>query len=340
MKIKVKDLEFNPFRNINLVPIDSTTVEKLKESIEDLGLWAGMTARPHPTIKGKYQIPFGHHRLVAIKELEIEEIDISIQEISDFNMVLMMVQENMTQRGVSVEMINGTVREVKDFLDGEIAKYKNWTEAQGSDLLKSIGQDWSDRDFTKRKNEGVGENLISRFLKGSIPQWRIAEALDIIKNKDIDIDAINEMGTTGRAQSFKSAIRKINKEKIKNGEKPIPKEKHKELANKINNKENLCNGQSRGQGDYQKSMENIIRQEIDNTDEFETKLNEIKFDIDGINIDTKRLANKIGIFNGKLNEMGVTEIKSLSTLFVINELSNLLVNIGVLADYFGIKLNK
>lgn len=139
MKVKVKDIEFNPFRNMNLVPIDRLTVDKLKGSIGDLGLWAGMTARPHPEIKGKYQIPYGHHRLIAIQELGIKEIEVSITEISDFNMVLMMVQENMTQRGVSVEMINGTVREVKEFLDGAIKKYKNWDECQrDNEIITSL----------------------------------------------------------------------------------------------------------------------------------------------------------------------------------------------------------
>lgn len=305
MKIKVKDIQFNPFRNTDLVPIDPVTIEKLKSSIDDLGLWAGMTARPHPTIKGKYQIPFGHHRLVAIKELNIQEIDIAIIEISDFNMVLMMVQENMTQRGVSVEMINGTVREVKEFLDGELAKYESWEELPDCLMVSLDSKRDQDKatQFGNLKTKGVGQTTILKFLKGSIPQWRIASALNLINSNDIDTEAVNLLDTTGRVDGFKRAIRKVNIDRKKKGQEPIAKEEQKELAKII--KDTPANGKTGG-GNYYKSMENIIRQTIDDTDEFETKLNEVKFELDGINTDTKRLSNKIGIFNGKLNEMGVT----------------------------------
>jgi hypothetical protein len=216
MKIQVKNIEFNPFRNISLVPIDRVTVEKLKESIEDLGLWAGMTARPHPTIKGKYQIPYGHHRLVAIQELEIKEIDISVIEISDFNMVLMMVQENMTQRGVSVEMINGTVREVKEFLEVELTKYDTWDEAKKvGEITNLFAEDKNPiATFGQVKGkQGVGRTILKRFLKNSIPEWKIKDALDTIKSDDIDEDAVNVFNKTSRGERFKRIIRRINKDK-------------------------------------------------------------------------------------------------------------------------------
>ena len=112
------------------------------------------------------------------------------------NMVLMMVQENMTQRGVSVEMINGTVREVKEFLEAhpeEAEKY--WTQ-------KKI----------------ISTDTISIFLgwNHARVQWSL-ERLHLIEDKIIDPEAINMLGTTGRSDGFKKAIRKVNRENIESG---------------------------------------------------------------------------------------------------------------------------
>ena len=85
----------------------------------------------------------------------------------------------MTQRGVSVEMIHGTVREVKEFLDGELGKYQDWNTSD--EIIKGICE--NQRSFETCKGMGVGRPVILKFLKGAIAEWRIAEALDLIKNK-------------------------------------------------------------------------------------------------------------------------------------------------------------
>lgn len=342
MKVKVKNIEFNPFRNINLVPIDPFTVEKLKSSIDELGLWVGMTARPHPDKPGKYQIPFGHHRLVAIRELGIEEIDIAINEISDFNMVLMMVQENMTQRGVSAEMINGTVREIKEFLDGKLAKYESWDQCQRNDeIISSLLNPPTGKTFNawwnNLKKEGVGRTTILKFLKDAIPQWRIESALDIINHDDIDIEAVNILETTGRIDGFKKAIRKVNKERKERGEKPIAKEEQKSLAEVVKN--TPANGKTGG-GNYYKSMEDVIRQEIDGVDEFTNALNAASRKLKTIQEETVKLTANIGELNALLNNLGVTEVRSIASIISISEFTNLLINISTLADYFGITINK
>lgn len=332
MKVRVENIEFNPFRNINLVPIDLITVEKLKDSIGDLGLWAGMTARPknNDWDSGKYEIPFGHHRLVAIREMGIEEIDIAVNEISDFNMVLMMVQENMTQRGVSVEMIHGTVREVKEFLDGELAKYESW-EALNDSIKSLFETEW---DLKNVKGKGVGQTTILKFLKNSIPQWRIAEALDLIKSNDIDSEVLPILETTGAVAGFKKAIRKINEEKEQKGEPGIDISAQKQLAQKV--KESKSTGRTGG-GNYYKSMEDIIRQEIDGEDDFANALNSAARKLKAVQEETTKLASKIGELNSLLNSVGVTEMRSIASIISISEFTTLLLNISTLADYLGIK---
>jgi hypothetical protein len=334
MKIQIKDIEFNPFRNMKLVPIDPLTVDALKESIEDK-LWVGMTARPknNDWKSGKYEIPYGHHRLVAIKELGIKELDIPIEEISDFDMVLRMVRENFARRGYSVEIINGTVQNIKEFLDSEIKKWNDYDHV--NEIIKVLFK--SNSQFIQCKKDGVGQTTVLKFLKGSIPQWQIQSALDLIKHDDIDLGAVNLLKSTGQVEGFKKAIRKINAERKNKGKEPIPKSEHKKLA-EITAKSS-ANGRTGG-GDYYKSIEGKIRKEIDDMSADELLWNEIYSELETIKDDTKRLADKIALINGKLDDLGIEEIKTLSSLSLTNNFARLLTNTNVLANTLGIQFTE
>ena len=67
MKLLVADIIKSPFRDFATSPIEERKVEALGESIEQTGLWPRLQARKSPTVKGKYEIPYGHHELEAIK---------------------------------------------------------------------------------------------------------------------------------------------------------------------------------------------------------------------------------------------------------------------------------
>lgn len=342
MKIQVKDIEFNPFRNLNLVPIDRVTVDKIKESIETTGrFWAGMEARPKDNDWdcGIYQIPFGHHRLVAITELGFIEIDIPISEISDSNMVLMMVKENMTQRGLTTEMINGTVEEVKNYLDSELAKYETWEELQKRPDLINLLEQKTEKSYNKVK-AGVGQTTILKFLGKSLEQYKIQAALDNIKSKDIDREATEIFEKVNVANEFKTAIRSINKDNKKRGKPAIKKEDQKDLAKKVKQriKDTGKKGISSGGGStYRKSLKNIILQELGGTDEYETELNEIMNEITVIESDTSKLAKRIIALNGKLSDLGVESVANISSVFIMDSFTDLFSSASKLVEYFGFK---
>jgi hypothetical protein len=56
------------------------------------------------------------------------------------------------------------VRVTRDFLNAELRKYATWEDACKSDLINSLSQNWTSREFTKRKQEGVGQTTIMKFL--------------------------------------------------------------------------------------------------------------------------------------------------------------------------------
>lgn len=113
MNIQVNQLRPNPFRRIDAYPIDREKVESLKTSIEETSFWDNILARP---AKDGYEIAYGHHRLVALKEVGIKEVDIPIRDIDDGMMIKIMANENRdtykANRAVTIE----TVRVARDWL--------------------------------------------------------------------------------------------------------------------------------------------------------------------------------------------------------------------------------
>jgi len=70
----------------------------------------------------------------------------------------------------SPKVITMTVRQVRDFLDSELAKYKTWEEFNMSHsvmthILKNA------KSFSNVKREGVGERTVLKFLGKPWKQW-------------------------------------------------------------------------------------------------------------------------------------------------------------------------
>ena len=97
IKIKLKDLQPNPYKNqINGGKLNPEKIEKLKESINKDGFWAGLQCRKYD---GVYQIPFGHHRVEAAKQVLGKDtaIEIPLLDLSEEQMVRMLANENAMQ---------------------------------------------------------------------------------------------------------------------------------------------------------------------------------------------------------------------------------------------------
>jgi hypothetical protein len=59
-----------------------------------------------------YEIAYGHHRLIALQELKIEEIDIPIRDLSEEQMAKIMVNENMEEWENSATIEQESIRTV------------------------------------------------------------------------------------------------------------------------------------------------------------------------------------------------------------------------------------
>ena len=227
MKIKVSKLKANPYRKMKTYPVDKAKVKRLKVSIKETSFWDNVLARPHPAKKGYFQIAYGHHRLIALRELNITEVDIPIRTLDDATMIRIMANENL-EWNASPAVINETVAAAKEFLDKELAKYKTWESTD--EFISSL---FSDEKGFKRAKAGAGRETILKFLGGNWKDWMIQEAMQAIQGyvtdrktktkTPIERKAIEKFPTMSHAREFKKAVADYN----------IPKEEQEAIAKKI-----------------------------------------------------------------------------------------------------------
>ena len=100
MLINLNDLLPNQKRDFDIYPMDPAQIARLSHSINELGFFQGVSARPHPKVPGKYELACGHHRIEAAKLSGMTQLEINVRDYTDAEMTRIMATENMTQRGV------------------------------------------------------------------------------------------------------------------------------------------------------------------------------------------------------------------------------------------------
>ena len=217
MKIQVKQLEPNPFRKMQSYPIDKAKVEALKTSIKEKTFWDNILVRKRGN---KYELAYGHHRWVALKELGIKEIDIPVRDIDDATMVKIMAEENLNW-STSPAVMTQTILTAKEFLDAELAKYETFKDFRSGEISTTLFENAG--NFARTKKDGVGRDTLAKFLGGNWTGYKVRVALDIIKDKDLDQKAVCEIPTMEQAKVFRSAVKQHK----------IPKPTQKKIAKKI-----------------------------------------------------------------------------------------------------------
>lgn len=108
VKIDLRTLQPNPFRDFSVDPIDKALVKRLQTSIEEDGFWGGIVCRKLKD--GTVQIAAGHHRVEAALKVGIDESDVFVsKDMDDDTMVRVYARENATQRGHSAQALHGSV---------------------------------------------------------------------------------------------------------------------------------------------------------------------------------------------------------------------------------------
>ena len=109
MKVKLADLLPNPYRNLSTYPVDKGKIAALQASIRDTGFWENIVVRKSPPQRGKYEIAYGHHRIIAVlgdrfadRNLGVKGVckpgdvfDLPCKPLDNATMLRMMAAENM-----------------------------------------------------------------------------------------------------------------------------------------------------------------------------------------------------------------------------------------------------
>jgi hypothetical protein len=158
MQVKLKNIDPNPFRHIEHYPIHRDKVEALKSSFRTTGVWPVLLARE---VEGRFQIPFAHHRLVALKEEygPGHEITLNIMDLDDTAMIQMMANENMEEWGTSALVELETVQAVVEAFGAGKIKLEKPGKTNGSRCAPSFLIEQS-KNFTLLYNA----QTIGKFL--------------------------------------------------------------------------------------------------------------------------------------------------------------------------------
>jgi len=176
MKVKVKDLKPNPFRDLENYPFNMDKIDKLKKSIEATGFWDNILARQ---VNGDIQIAYGHHRLKALQEVYSDDymVEVPIKDLSDELMLKIMANENMEEWQSSVAVIDETIRATIKFLNASIEKH-------------------------------IGISEVCEFLGWGINRVQSSFArINAIEHSGIDKKAVESIPTAKAATAFTSAVK-------------------------------------------------------------------------------------------------------------------------------------
>jgi len=206
MKVQIKDLKPNPYRDMKNYPINEEKVQSLINSINQTGFWDNILGRKN---NDHIEIAYGHHRLVALQRILKPEdfVDIPVRDLDDSMMIKIMANENDESWGTSPKVIDETVRVVKKYLE----------EHKGLIPAGSMGA-----------GHGIiGKTIISNFLNGNWSKTRVyysLERLGLIKKEELDKEAIESLPTEKSARDFVKAVKQI---------KNVTPEQQKKAAKKI-----------------------------------------------------------------------------------------------------------
>jgi len=120
MKVKICDLQPNPFRDFKNYPRDEEKIKILTESVSKTGFWDNILARKK---NDKYEIAYGHHRYAVLKRLFKPEdiIDIPVKDLDDWTMIMIMIDENMEQYRTNPAVQNEGVKAAFEYLKKQVA---------------------------------------------------------------------------------------------------------------------------------------------------------------------------------------------------------------------------
>ena len=228
MKIKISDIEPNPYRDYDKDPIDPERIKGLVDSYKRGGDWGGIPVRVHPTKKGKYQIGCGHHRLFAMKKIGIEEIEAAVMDYSDIEMLRTMIVENAVHKP-SPKKSRHEIGMAHEELSRILGLYDSWSEFNAARSCSvSFPTIKTAHGFSALKKQGVGRKTLREFIGPCVSDFLLTEVVAAIKASTgpdayLSTEAVDLLPSTESMKVFRSAVKNYD----------IPEKTQIKIAKKI-----------------------------------------------------------------------------------------------------------
>jgi len=227
MKVKLKDLRSNPFRNLKKYPVRKDRVEGMKQSILDTGYWKNILVRKQ---NGKVEMAYGHHRKAALVELygEGRSIDVILDVMTDAIMLKRMANENDIAAELETDVADAAVEAARKYLKEHPEEHKKYHVVHVQTNLRATVAP----RIETFENAIPNRETVSNFLGGFWSESRVREVVERLqrygKKPDdpdyLEKEAVQKFGLSTHAATFQRAVKSV---------KSVPPEKQKKAAERI-----------------------------------------------------------------------------------------------------------
>lgn len=176
--------ELHPFKNHPFKILNNEEMERMIESIREVGTITPALARPLPD--GGYELISGHRRLAACQVLWIETMPVIVREMSDDEAVIAMVDANLQR-----ETILPSEKAFAYKMKLEAIKHQGVTSRQLGEKLLSVTQVSKDSDDSERQ--------IQRYIRLT---YLIPELLSMVDDNKIAFNPAVEISYLDRDEQL------------------------------------------------------------------------------------------------------------------------------------------
>lgn len=249
MRIRIRDLKPNPFRDLGAYPVDEGKVIALVNSIHETGFWNNILVRRNVTEKNpraETQIAYGHHRLLALHRVYGEDsvviVDIPVKKLSDEIMLKVMVEENNTYYDKRTYVIDDGIRKVWEYLlnasplgqkrdryahqvyfeglpvpSGKYDREKNPEGFRYSvvawQISNWLGRNWSERTIFHSLTRLQDEGRVELVKKGEDGEVKVEK----IETPILSQEAVESLPNVKTSETFSDEVRRLNKNRMVKG---------------------------------------------------------------------------------------------------------------------------
>jgi len=188
-QVSVTSIDANPHRDLDTYPWIESKVEALSRSIDAVGLWEGIIARP---VGKRYQLAFGHHRLEAAKRNGLAKVKVIVRDLSDQQMLEFMGRENGEDYSTDFLVMLNTWEGAVNFERGcskpiETARLLGWT---------TVYSDGDERMTAVAKHCASAHELVEagHMVRADFDDLSVKQAGEIVMRAKTRINKIAQRG--------------------------------------------------------------------------------------------------------------------------------------------------